>query len=169
MQMMAEKLNTLNDLFMMELKDIYNAEKQIIKALPKMIDAASSPNVKQKFQSHLHETENQVKRLENVFSILGVQPEEESCKGMEGIIDDGKKVLTLQGDPKVKDAALIAAAQKVEHYEISSYGTLRTFAETLGKHDVAQMLQTTLKEESKTDELLTQVAESSINPQAAHS
>ncbi|MHB9132760.1 MAG: YciE/YciF ferroxidase family protein [Armatimonadota bacterium] len=160
-------LNSLNDLFIMELKDMLSAEHQIVQALPKMIDAASSQQLKDKFQQHLDQTREQAQRLEKIFSMLGVPVEEEFCVGMAGIIKEGEKLIEEQGEPMVMDAGLIGAAQKVEHYEISAYGTLRTFARTLGRDDVADMLQTTLKEESYTDQMLTKVAEQSINKKAA--
>lgn len=161
-----EQLNTLDELLETELKDIYNAEKQIIEAMPKMIEAASSSELKQSFQEHLDQTHQQIKRLEEVFDMLDMEPEEEQCDGMAGIIMEGEKIVKSKGSPSVKDAALIAAAQKVEHYEISSYGTVRTFAQTLGHNDVAQKLQQTLSEESNTDKLLTSLAERSVNVQA---
>ncbi|HEX2951944.1 MAG TPA: ferritin-like domain-containing protein [Armatimonadota bacterium] len=165
--MAGQNLQSLNDLFTNELKDILNAEKQITQALPKMIDAASSPQLKAKFEAHLKQTNDQIQRLNEVFSMLGLQPSEEHCEGMAGIIRDGEKIVSAQGDPAVKDAGIIAAAQKVEHYEISSYGTLRTFAQTLGRNDIAEKLQVTLKQEAATDEILTQVAERSVNKKAA--
>jgi len=164
---MAQEMHSLHDLFVMELKDTLDAEHQIVDALPKMIDAASSPTVKTKFQQHLQETQQQIQRLHQVFEKLNMQPEREHCDGMAGIIKDGEKMLMMHGDPATMDAALIGSAQKVEHYEISAYGTLRTFARTLGRNDIADLLQTTLQEESKTDELLTQVAVRSINKKAA--
>jgi len=164
---MAEALNSLNDLFIMELKDILDAEVQITEALPKMADAASSPTPKSQFKQHLQQTEGQIQRLNQVFAKLNLKPEREHCDGMEGLIKDGSKALKAPGDPNAKDAALIAAAQKVEHYEISSYGTLRTFAKTLGLNDVADLLQQTLKEESYTDDLLSQTAMRSVNKKAA--
>lgn len=163
---MGEKINSLEDLFIMELKDMYNAEKQITKALPKMIEAASHKELKDKFKRHLEVTQKQISRLEEVFDMLDMEPEEEHCEGMAGIIKDGELIVSAQGNPKAKDAGLIAAAQKVEHYEISSYGTLRTFAHTLGYDDVAEKLQKTLDEESKSDKMLSKVAESSVNPSA---
>lgn len=160
-------LNTLNDLFEEELKDIFGAEKMVIEAIPKMIEAASSQELKQKFEQHLKQTEQQAERLEEVFEMLDLEPEEEKCEGMAGIIKDGERIVKAKGESHVKDAALIAAAQKVEHYEIATYGTLREFAKTLGYEDVAKILETTLKEESKADQLLTSVAERAVNVQAA--
>ena len=163
------EINTLRDLFESELNDAYSAEQQMIEALPKMIEAASSPELKKKFEQHLDQTEQQAMRLEEVFEMLDIEPEVEKCKGMEGIIADGEKVLKTKGEPHVKDAALIAAAQKAEHYEISTYGTLRTFAQTLGEDDVAEKLAQTLKEESSTDELLSHLAMDRINIEAPKS
>ncbi len=164
---MGMKLNTLNDLFVHELKDTYDAENQIIDALPKMIDAASSQEVKDKFRRHLDVTRMQTARLEEIFDMLDMEPEREHCDGMAGIIKDGNKMAVAEGDPNVKDAALIGAAQKVEHYEIAAYGTLRAFANTMGMTDIADKLQTTLEEEKRTDKTLSMVAERSINRQAA--
>jgi len=164
---MKHQLDSLHDLFVMELKDIYDAEKQIVDALPKMIDAVSAPTVRSKFEQHLKTTEQQVERLREVFRKLDMEPEREHCEGMAGILKDGEKVLEMEGDPAARDAALIAAAQKVEHYEISSYGTLRTFAQTMGHHEIARLLETTLGEKKTTDKMLTEVAERSINRKAA--
>jgi len=164
---MKHQLDSLHDLFVMELKDIYDAEKQIVDALPKMIDAVSAPTVRSKFEQHLKTTEQQVERLREVFRKLDMEPEREHCEGMAGILKDGEKVLEMEGDPAARDAALIAAAQKVEHYEISSYGTLRTFAQTMGHHEIARLQETTLGEEKTTDRMLTEVAERSINRKAA--
>lgn len=167
MRMMAMKLDTLDDLLVHELKDLYSAEKMIIEALPKMIDTASSKELKRGFEKHLDQTKEQVSRLEHIFEMMDIEPEEEKCDGMAGIIKEGESVIKADGDPVVKDAAMIGAAQKVEHYEISAYGTARTFASMLGHEDIARELQKTLDQESKTDELLTQMAEGKINVQAA--
>lgn len=165
--MSMDKMETLNDLFEHEMKDTYDAELQIVDAMPNMIEAASSQDVKDHFRQHLEETKGQVARLEELFQSMDMEPEREHCDGMAGIIKDGNKVATAEGDPMVKDAALIGAAQKVEHYEISAYGTLRTFAETLGMGDVAEKLQTTLREERHTDRMLSKVAQQGINRRAA--
>ena len=162
-----EKMNSLHDLFVHELKDTLDAEHQIMEAMPKMIEVTSSDIVRSKFQQHMKTTQMQIDRLHKVFSMLKMEPEREHCDGMAGIIKDGQKVIKMEGDAATKDAALIAAAQKVEHYEISAYGTLRTFARTMGHNDIAELLQTTLEEEMKTDQTLTQVAERSINKKAA--
>ncbi len=166
MRLMAMKLNTLDELFVHELKDLYSAEKMIIDALPKMIDAASSPELKADFRKHLDETKQQYSRLEHIFEMLDLEPEPEKSKGMEGIISEGEAIVNAQGDPSVIDAGLIAAAQKVEHYEIATYGTVSTFAGMLGYEDVAAELQKTLKQEWKTDQLLTDIAESKVNVEA---
>lgn len=164
-----EQLNTLRDLFESELKDAYGAEQQMIEALPKMIEAASSSEVKMKFEKHLKQTEQQANRLEEIFDMLDMEPEAEKCLGMAGIIDEGQKTIKARGEGHVKDAALIASAQKAEHYEIATYGTLRTFAQTLGDEDVARILEQTLMEKSDTDELLSELAEGSVNIQAPQS
>lgn len=157
------ELNTLHDLFVNELMDIYDAESQIMEAMPKMIDKANSQELKNKFQRHMDETQDQIGRLEDVFEMLDMNPEREDCMGMKGILEDGSKILDAEGDPNVIDAALIAGAQKVEHYEISSYGTLRAFAKTMGHDDIATELGKTLRQESFTDEMLTRFAESRSN------
>ena len=161
-----KQLNTLQDLFESQLRDAYGAEQQMIEALPDMIDAASSPEVKNALEEHLKETQQQAQRLEEIFDILDIESEAEKCDGMAGIIDEGKKLIKADGEPNVKDAALIAAAQKVEHYEIATYGALRTFAEILGDDDVAEMLAQTLGEESHAHKLLSKIATSGVNEQA---
>lgn len=160
------KLDSLNDLFVDVLKDTYDAEHQITKALPKMAEATSSAQLRSAFNQHLSETENQIRRLEQVFELVGKKATRKSCKAMKGLIEEGEELLKEDAEPEVLDAGLIAAAQKVEHYEISAYGTLRTYARQLGLTEAAQLLQQTLDEESMTDEKLTQLAESSINVQA---
>lgn len=167
MKLTSMKIESLEDLFVQELKDIYDAEKQIVEALPKMIDAATSPELKHGFEKHLEETKQQFQRLEDVFDVLDMEPETEHCDGMAGLIKDGEKIISAEGDPDVKDAALIAAAQKVEHYEIASYGTLRTYARILGHDEAADMLQQTLNQEHDTDKQLTEMAERSINVKAS--
>lgn len=162
-----EHMDSLHDLFVMELKDTYDAEHQIVKAMPRMIEATSSPTVKAKFEQHLKVTREQIERLHQVFRKLDMEPEREHCDGMAGILKDGEKILEMKGDPATLDAALISAAQKVEHYEISAYGTLATFAHTMGHHEIAQLLETTLGEEKNTDKMLSEVAERSINKKAA--
>ncbi len=160
------KLNNLQDLLVHELKDIYNAEHQITKALPKMMDACSSDKLKKAFQTHLQETEQQIERLEQVFQMMGEQAKGEKCKAMEGIIKEAESMMSEKADKSVMDAALIASAQRVEHYEIAAYGTVCTYAKQLGMNDVLDQLLMTLEEEKKTDNLLTQIAEQSVNIRA---
>lgn len=161
------KLNSLHDLYVDELKDLYNAESQILKALPKMVKAASSPDLAQAFQNHLEETEGQVARLDRIFKKLDVSPKGKKCKAMEGLLEEGKEVMEEDADPVVRDAALIAAAQRVEHYEMAGYGCVRTFAQLLGYDDASDLLQETLDEEGAADKKLTELAESVINVEAA--
>ena len=160
------KLNNLNDLFIHELKDIYNAEKQITKALPKMMKEASSAQLKKAFEMHLSETETQIERLEQVFDLLGMKASGEKCKAMEGIIKEAQDMMSENADSDVMDAALIASAQRVEHYEIAGYGTLCTYAKQLGHKEILKLLHTTLEEEKATDLKLTDLAESKINIKA---
>ena len=159
------KLGSLHDLYVEELKDLYSAENQLIKALPKMAKAASSKELRAAFQEHLTETRAQVGRLEKVFKELKVSPKGKKCKAMEGLIEEGKELLEEDAAPAVLDAALIAAAQKVEHYEIAGYGTVRTYAELLGFDKAAGLLRETLDEESAADEKLSGLAEN-INVEA---
>jgi len=160
------KLKTLHDLFVDELKDLYNAENQILKALPKMAKAASSEELRQGFEEHLEQTHGHVERLEQIFEQLGARAKGKKCVAMEGLIDEGKELMSEDAEPSVMDAALIAAAQKVEHYEMAGYGTVRAWAEQLGLHEAANLLQQTLDEEKETDEKLTQLAESMVNQEA---
>lgn len=162
------KLQNLRDLYVDVLKDLYNAENQIVKALPKMSRAANSPELKAAFEDHLHQTQKHVERLEQVFEKLGVAPKGKRCRGMEGVIEEGQELLEQDGDLSVIDAGLIAAAQKVEHYEIASYGCARTYADMLGDTKAAQLLQQTLDEEGATDQKLTQLAERIVNPEAVN-
>jgi ferritin-like metal-binding protein YciE len=165
----TKEYNSLESLFVDQLRDLYDAEQRLTKALPKMADAAHNTSLKGAFQQHLRETQNQVHRLERVFQSLGQKAGSETCEAMKGLIAEGETVLNARGDPDVRDAALIAAAQRVEHYEISGYGTARTFAQRLGRHEAVRLLQETLDEESATDKKLTQLAEQSINPKAQRS
>jgi ferritin-like metal-binding protein YciE len=162
------KLTNLEDLFVQELKDLYSAENQITKALPRMAKAASSPELKNAFQEHLEVTRNQVQRLEQIFQDLGVNPRGKKCVGMEGLIEEGKELLENDADEAVIDAGLLAAAQKVEHYEMAAYGTVCAFAKLLGNDDAADLLSQTLEEEKETDLRLSQIAEQSVNVQAAN-
>jgi len=160
------KLNNLKDLFIHELKDLYNAEQQIMKALPKMMEKSSSDQVKSAFQDHLRVTEGQIDRLEQVFKGLNEKPTGEKCEAMEGIISESKEIMKQRVEPHVMDAALIALAQRVEHYEIAGYGTVCAYAKQLGLQEVADLLHQTLEEEKQTDALLTNIAESTINAEA---
>lgn len=159
-------VQSLEDMFLEELKDVYNAENQILKALPRMAKKASAPELRRAFEQHLKQTEAQVQRLERVFASLDEKPKGKSCKGMQGIIEEGKEVMNEDIEDDVLDAALIAAAQKVEHYEMATYGTLRAWAETLGNQQAAKLLQQTLEEEEATDKKLTQLAEQLVNADA---
>ncbi len=160
------KLDTLQKLYTNELRDLYNAENQLLKALPKMAKAASSKELKNAFQKHLDQTKSHVERLEQVFEELGETPKGKTCHGMKGLIEEGSEILEEDGEESVLDAGIIVAAQKVEHYEIASYGSVRTFAELLGKQKSAGLLQATLDEESETNEALNQLAEGIVNPEA---
>ncbi len=160
------KLESLKQLYLDELRDAYSAEDQITKALPKMIDAASSSQLSSAFQEHLDQTKRQMERLEKIFAMHSESPKGKTCKGMEGIIKEGEEFIKSRGDDATRDAALISAAQRVEHYEIAAYGTLRTYARMLNDTEAVTLLQQTLDEESNTDEKLTRLAESSINQQA---
>jgi ferritin-like metal-binding protein YciE len=162
----STEFNSLQDLLINQLEDLYDAEKRLTDALPKMAEAASSSQLRNAFASHLQETREHVARLDLAFRRLGHTPGSETCQAMKGLISEGEEAIKAKGDPAVKDAALIAAAQRVEHYEIAGYGTTRTFAQRLGYTDVAQLLQATLDEEGNADKLLTQIAEQHINVQA---
>jgi len=162
----GNEFNSLDDLFVNQIEDLYDAENRLTKALPKMADAAASSSLKQAFQSHLRETEGHVARLETIFREVRVDPKRETCEAMKGLISEGEDMIGATGDSDVKDAALIAAAQRVEHYEISGYGTARTIAQRLGLTDVAALLQQTLEEEKAADQKLTTIAESSVNVRA---
>jgi ferritin-like metal-binding protein YciE len=163
--MAAEK--TLDDLFLDTLKDIYYAEKQIVKALPKMAKAAHSPALKAGFEKHLEESEIHVERLEQVFDMLGKPARGKTCEAILGILEEGKTIMEEFKDTQALDAGLAAAAQAVEHYEISRYGTLKTWAQQMGNSDMARIFDQTLSEEIATDKKLTQVAESNLNRMAA--
>jgi ferritin-like metal-binding protein YciE len=164
--MMASKMSTLEDLYMDLLKDLYSAEKQIVKALPKMAKNAQSPDLQRAFQEHLRQTEGQVERIERIFSELDGSPRGKKCVGMEGLIEEGNELLKEDVEPDVLDAGLIAAAQKVEHYEIASYGTARAWAQRLGYNNAVKLLEQTLEEESMANEKLTRIAESHVNMEA---
>ncbi len=160
------KLDTLKTLYINELKDLYNAEQQLVKALPKMTKAASSEELQEAFEKHLEQTKTHVERLEEVFEEIGETPKGKTCKAMKGLIEEGSEILQEDGEESVIDAGIIVAAQKVEHYEIAGYGSVRTFAQLLGKDRSADLLQTTLDEESEANELLNKLAEDIVNPEA---
>jgi ferritin-like metal-binding protein YciE len=160
------KLDSLEKLYVNELRDLYNAENQLLKALPKMAKAASSKDLKGAFEKHLQQTEKHVERLEQIFEELDQSPKGKTCHGMKGLIEEGSEILGEEGEELVLDAGIIVAAQKVEHYEIASYGSVRTFAELLERNKDAELLQTTLDEESETNELLNELAEDIVNPEA---
>jgi ferritin-like metal-binding protein YciE len=159
-------LESMQDLFLNELKDVLNAEKQLVQALPRLAKAAQSPQLQQAFTKHLRETEGHVQRLERIFKSLGQTARGKACKGMEGLIAEGKEILEEDGAPEVIDAALISAAQRVEHYEIAAYGCLRTYAQLLGNSEADRLLQQTLAEEEATDKALTALGEGGINQAA---
>jgi ferritin-like metal-binding protein YciE len=163
---MAEEMNPLEELLIDELKDLYNAENQIIKALPKMAKAAGSPDLRRAFERHLEETRRQVERLDQIGEQLEVKLTGKKCHGMEGLIEEGKEIMSQELEENALDAGLIGAAQKVEHYEIAAYGTARAHAELLGYTKVARLLQQTLNEEGATDKKLTQLADNIINVEA---
>jgi ferritin-like metal-binding protein YciE len=163
---MASKIATLEDLYTDMLKDLYSAEKQLVKALPNLAKAAQSPELQKAFRDHLKQTEGHVDRIERIFSDMDGSPRGKKCAGMEGLVEEGSELLQEDVDPEVLDAGLIAAAQKVEHYEIASYGTARAWAERLGKDSAARLLQQTLDEESAANEKLTQIAEGQANMEA---
>jgi ferritin-like metal-binding protein YciE len=158
-------VESLAKLLVHELKDLYSAEQQILQALPKMANAASTPELRQAFQTHEKQTRQQVKRIEQIFGSLEGSPAGKKCKGMEGLIEEGQEILEEDMPDRLRDAALIGAAQKVEHYEMAAYGTARELAEHLGMHDAARLLQETLDEEGATDKLLTEIA-ARVNPMA---
>ncbi len=153
------KMKTLEDFFMDELKDVYSAEKQITKALPKMAKTASAEELRSAFENHLKETEGQIDRLDKIGKILGKNLAGKKCKAMEGLMEEGKELMEEEAEPEVMDAALIAAAQKVEHYEMATYGCLKTYARLLGYDEVGDLLQETLDEEGNADKVLTEIAE----------
>jgi ferritin-like metal-binding protein YciE len=160
------EFNSLNDLFANQIEDLYDAENRLTQALPKMAEAANSSQLKQAFQSHLTETQGHVRRLEQIFREINIDPKRETCQAMKGLITEGEEMIKATGDADVKDAALIAAAQRVEHYEISGYGSARAFARRLGLTQAASLLQQTLEEEKAADEKLNTIAESSVNQRA---
>jgi ferritin-like metal-binding protein YciE len=165
MPLFATELNSFRDLFVNQIEDLYDAENRLTQALPKMAEAANSTQLKQAFQHHLGETQGHVSRLEQIFRELKVDPKRETCQAMKGLIDEGEEMIKAKADPAIKDAALIAAAQRVEHYEMSGYGSARSFANRLNLTQAAALLQQTLQEEKAADEKLNTIAETSVNPQ----
>ena len=159
-------IQNLKEALVEELKDLYSAEQQLIEALPKMAEEASNTQLKAGFQHHLAQTQEHVSRIEQAFETLGEKAEAHTCQAMKGLVKEGSEIIEEEADPQVKDALLIAAAQKVEHYEIASYGTVCTWAELLGLTELKELLGQTLDEEEKTDKLLTTLAESTVNVQA---
>lgn len=160
------KLDTLKKLYVEELRDIYSAEQQLVKALPKMAKGASSDDLREAIESHLEETKGQVERLEQIFEALDESAKGKTCQAMKGLIEEGSEILDEKGEDSVLDAGIIAAAQKVEHYEMATYGTLRTWADLLHEEEAAELLQETLDEEGEADKKLTDLAEEIVNPEA---
>jgi ferritin-like metal-binding protein YciE len=167
MGLLSKPIKTLDDLFVHTLQDIYYAENQIAKNLPKMVEKATDPQLKQGFETHLQETQNQIKRLEQVFQMHGQPVKGVTCAAMDGILEEAKETMGDVDDTDVRDAAILASAQAVEHYEITRYGTLVAFAKQLGREDCASVLQQSLDEEKATDKKLTAIAESRVNRKAA--
>ena len=160
------KIQTMEDLFLEVIRDLYDAEKQIVKALPKMIKAASSEELKEGFEEHLSQTQVQIQRLEKIFSNLGTTAGRSKCAGMQGLLAEGEDLIASTEPSAVRDAGIIAAAQKVEHYEMAGYGSARTFAQVLGHTDAVALLEQTLVEEKETDQKLTEIAEELVNEDA---
>lgn len=158
-------VDSMEKLFVEELKDLHSAEKQITKALPKLIHAATSADLKKAFEHHLKETEGHVDRLDKAFEMLGSSPKEKTCDGMKGILSEGAEMLKEAEEGDVRDAALISAAQRVEHYEMAAYGAVRSYAEQLNKPEIAQLLEKTLEEEKAADKKLTEISQK-VNPRA---
>ena len=165
MALFSMKLENLRQLFVKELRDLYDAENQITDALPKLIDAAQHHELKNALQQHLSVTQQQISRLDRIFEMLNEKSSGESCKGMKGLIKEGDDIVSAGGDPSTVDAGIISAAQRVEHYEMAGYGTVRTYAELLGQDEMARLLQQTLNEEEEADKTLTQIA-ATVNVEA---
>ena len=163
---MATRMDTLEDLYMDLLKDLYSAEKQLVKALPKLVKAAHSEDLRRAFNEHISQTEGHVERIERIFSDLNGSPRGKKCLGMEGIIEESNELMKEKVEPDVLDAGLIAAVQRAEHYEIAGYGAARTWARRLGHQNASQLLQQTLEEESMANKKLTEIAESHVNVEA---
>jgi ferritin-like metal-binding protein YciE len=166
MRLTSLKLESVQDLFLEELRDLYDAENQLLKALPKMAEAASTPALKTAFTQHWEQTKGHVGRLDRAFRELDAKPSGETCEAMKGLVKEGEQFIQAKGEPVVRDAGLIGAAQRVEHYEMAGYGTARTLAKRLGYQEIATILQQTLEEEGEADKKLTAVAESEINVRA---
>jgi ferritin-like metal-binding protein YciE len=166
MRLTSLKLESVEDLFLEELRDLYDAESQLLKALPKMAEAAAAPALKMAFSQHLEQTKGHVGRLDRVFRELGAKPSGETCEAMKGLVKEGEQFVEAKGDPSVRDAGLIGAAQRVEHYEMAGYGTARSLAKRLGYQEIATILQETLEEEGEADKKLTAVAENEVNVRA---
>lgn len=164
---MAEKLKSMQDLFKYELMDLYDAEHRILESLPKMVDAVSSPELKQAFEKQIKQTEDQKTTLEQVFQMTDLEPKRETCKGIIGVIDESEEVLKMGDKSPVVDAALIGSVQKIEHYEIAGYGTLRTHCRQLGYNGTCILIQKVLDQKGQVDHELTMIAEETVNPQAA--
>jgi len=162
------KLHSLEDLFHEQLRDMFDMEKQLVKALPKMAKGATAEELRHAFEEHLDQTRGHLERLEQVFELIGRKARGKSCVAMEGLIEEGEDILDADGDPMVIDAGLIAAAQRVEHYEMAGYGCLHTWARQMGNHKAAQLLEKTLNEEKETDQKLTDIAENLVNLAAQH-
>jgi ferritin-like metal-binding protein YciE len=162
------KLQSLDDLFFEQLRDIFDAEKQIIKALPKMAKAAEAEELRAAFEEHLDQTRGHLERLERIFDLLGKKARGKSCQAMEGLIAEGEDILDADADPMVRDAGLIAAAQRIEHYEMAAYGCLHSWAQQLNNAKAAELIEETLREEKETDQKLTHIAESIVNLAAPH-
>jgi ferritin-like metal-binding protein YciE len=166
MRLTSLKLESVQDLFLAELRDLFDAENQLLKALPKLADAATAPALKMAFTRHWEQTKGHVARLDRVFRELGTKPSGETCEAMKGLVKEGEDFVQAKGEPSVRDAGLIGAAQRVEHYEMAGYGTARTLAKRLGYQEIATVLQLTLEEEGQADRKLTAVAENEVNIQA---
>ncbi len=165
----SKKFDSLDDLLVEQVQDLYDAEKRLCEALPKMAEAASCPDLSGAFGEHLEETKRQVQRLEEVFSLMDLKPSRDACDAMKGLISEGEEMIEAKGDDDVRDAALIAAAQRVEHYEMAAYGTICALAKRLGRDDIVALMQATLEEEKQADGKLTSIAEGKVNLAAARS
>lgn len=163
------KIESMEDLFLAEIEDLYDCEKRLTKALPKMAKASTSPDLRQAFESHLQETQGHLERLEKVFSAMGKQPKAETCQAIKGLIEEGEEMISNTDQSPVRDAGIIAAANRVEHYEMAAYGSARAFAQTLGLASAVSLLEQTLEEEKKADKKLTQLAATKINSEALRS